>query len=232
MRGSFLKLATALGVATAVASLAFVPVAGQTPTSGARAAAPAARPAAAKPYSPRRTPDGKPDLQGTFDVSTITPFERPQGTGVTITDDEASLREKQTLERREKANSTRSDPNRPAPPVGGDGSTGAAGNVGGYNNFWLDQGDTWITINGERRASIVVDPPEGRLPPRVARGRGAAPPALALPTSDAPESVAPTGRGGHSANGASWASAPRPDRPRCRTASTTIRSKSSRRPTT
>ena len=33
-----------------------------------------------------------------------------------------------------------SDPNRDAPPQGGDGSTGAAGNVGGYNNFWIDAG--------------------------------------------------------------------------------------------
>jgi hypothetical protein len=181
----------AAGVAIAIALVAGGPVSGQAPSASA-----SVRPAAAKPYVPRRTPDGKVDLQGTYDISTITPFERPQGAGETIANDEAIKREQQTLERRRRIDSVVSDPNREAPPVGGDGSTGAAGSVGGYNNFWLDQGDTWITINGQRRSSIVVDPPNGRVPPRVARGRGTAP-AVQLPRSDAPESVAPTGRGAY-----------------------------------
>ena len=57
-----------------------------------------------------------------------------------------------------------SDPNRPAPPQGGDGSTGAAGNVGGYNNFWIDAGERVAIVNGEYRTSLIVDPPDGRVP--------------------------------------------------------------------
>ena len=62
----------------------------------------------------------------------------------------------------------------PAPPLGGDGSTGAAGNVGGYNNFWIDAGDRIAVVNGESRSSLIVDPPNGRVPPvhpRPARAR-------------------------------------------------------------
>ena len=68
-----------------------------------------------------------------------------------------------------------SDPNRTAPPQGGDGSTGAAGNVGGYNNFWIDPGDRVAVVNGEHRSSLIVDPPEraasGAHRGRPARGR-------------------------------------------------------------
>ena len=178
---------------TGVVAVLTLPVSGQAPRPGSTA--PSARAATGTPYSPPRTPDGKPDLQGTYDVSTITPFQRPAGVGATISNEDAARREKQTIDRREILN-TASDPKRDAPPVGGDGSTGPYGNVGGYNQFWLDPGDTWITINGERRTAIVVDPPDGRLPPRVARGRGAAP-AVQLPTSDAGEQDGPTGRGAY-----------------------------------
>ena len=69
-----------------------------------------------------------------------------------------------------------SDPNRPAPPKGGDGSTGAAGNVGGYNNFWLEPGDRVAVVNGEWRSSLIVDPPNGKVPALTpeARQRNAA----------------------------------------------------------
>jgi hypothetical protein len=187
---------TFVGVAAAVIAVTTIggrTVLGQAPTNTPRATA--AKPATTKPYTPPRTPDGKPDLQGTYDISTITPFERPAGAKETITEEEAKTREKQTVERRDRINSIVSNPNREAPPVGGDGSTGASGSVGGYNLFWLDQGDTWITIDGVRRSSIVIDPPNGRMPPRVPRN--AATPAVRLPTSDAPESVAPTGRGAY-----------------------------------
>ena len=42
----------------------------------------------AKPYSPRRTADGKPDLQGTYDLATLTPLERPAGTKAVLTREE------------------------------------------------------------------------------------------------------------------------------------------------
>ena len=40
--------------------------------------------------------------------------------------------------------------------------TDAGGNVGAYNNFWIDRGTTTI---GTRRTSLIVDPPDGRIPP-------------------------------------------------------------------
>ena len=47
---------------------------------------------------------------------------------------------------------------------GGDGSTGAAGNVGGYNNFWLDPGERVAVVDGQYRSSLIIDPPDGRVP--------------------------------------------------------------------
>ena len=183
MRDRLYTLGVAMTVAVAVAGLSYVPVEGQTPAASRTS----------KPYSPPRTADGKPDLQGVYDTSTITPFERPTA-AMTMSEAEAQRLEQQTAARRDRA-SLPSDANRAAPPVGGDGSSGAAGNVGGYNNFWIDSGDTVVTINGERRTSIVVDPPNGRVPTPIGRGRGAAPPTL--PTSDAPENLVITTRGAY-----------------------------------
>src|SRR5206468_3236165 len=57
------------------------------------------------------------------------------------------------------------------------------GNVGGYNLFWLDPGAHFTTIAGQKRASIVVDPPDGRIPPLVAEAQQRKK-ALSTPTSD------------------------------------------------
>ena len=50
--------------------------------------------------------------------------------------------------------SANQDPDREAPPVGGDGSRGAAGNVGGYDSFRIDNGDAYAELNGKIRTSI------------------------------------------------------------------------------
>jgi hypothetical protein len=112
-----------------------------------------------------RTPSGRPDLSGTYDVSTLTPMQRPTDLADKqfLTDEEAAEIAAQELQRNI-ARQQDSDPNRPAPPQGGDGSTGAAGNVGGYNSFWIDRGTGAFQINGEWRTSILIDPPNGRFP--------------------------------------------------------------------
>jgi hypothetical protein len=132
-----------------------------------------------------RTPDGHPDFQGIYDIATMTPLEREQGTPLVMTREEAARLEKVRSDRVQRL-ARPSDGNRNAPPVGGDGSTGAAGNVGGYNNFWVDNGTEYFSIDGQKRMSIIVDPPDGRVPQLVpeARQRAAR---VARPTSDAAE---------------------------------------------
>jgi hypothetical protein len=68
---------------------------------------------------------------------------------------------------------------------------GGGGTVGGYNNFWLAPGSQVITINGQKRSSIIVDPPDGRVPAMKpeARQRNAAFLARAV-SPDAAESSA------------------------------------------
>src|SRR4051812_1644649 len=153
MRNRFL---TAAGFAGAIAVVSLMPV--QVDGQAAqKAAAPAARRAIP------RTPDGHPDLQGTYDLATLTPVERPAGTPLVLTDEQAAKLEKAVAARKSSQDAPiKAD--RDAPPVGGDGSAGAAGNVGGYNSFWIDSGSRYSVIEGQKRASIVIDPPDGRLP--------------------------------------------------------------------
>ena len=117
-----------------------------------------------------RTPDGRPDLQGNWSNATLTSFERPAGLPLVLTKAQVAQLEKVRSDTIEKLGQ-RSDPNRTAPPVGGDGSTGAAGNVGGYNYFWIDAGDHIAVVNGEPRSSMITNPPNGRVPPLTPAGR-------------------------------------------------------------
>jgi hypothetical protein len=123
----------------------------------------AALAAAGGQRSAARTPDGHPDLQGTYDLGTLTPLERAANMPPALSEAEAVKLERQML-REMQVGALPSRGDRSAPPVGGDGSKGPAGNVGGYNTFWLDPGSHFTTIGGQRRTSLVVDPPDGRVP--------------------------------------------------------------------
>lgn len=103
-----------------------------------------------------RLPDGSPDLQGFWNISTLTPFERRGDSAgrETLTEQEAAILERQSADRIARA-SAPSDPNRQAPPAGG---------AFGGNVFWVETGRNVATINGERRTSLIVDPPDGRIP--------------------------------------------------------------------
>ena len=113
-----------------------------------------------------RTPKGRPDLSGTYNVATLTPLQRPEkfGNKPTLTDEEAAAIARKEAERMASRNAA-SDPNREAPPSGGDGSEGAAGNVGGYNSFWIERGAGAFKIDGKWRTSLITDPKNGRRPP-------------------------------------------------------------------
>jgi hypothetical protein len=110
-----------------------------------------------------RTADGHPDLQGIYDLATLTPVERRAGQPLVLTDEEAKKLEQQVADRSAKADAP-IEADRAAPPKGGDGSPGPYGNVGGYNNFWLDPGSHYSIVDGRKRASLIIDPPDGRVP--------------------------------------------------------------------
>ena len=117
-----------------------------------------------------RTASGKPDLAGYYDGGTLTPVERPRrfGDREFMSDEEVQ----RTLSRPSFLDDGRSnDPDREAPKKGGDGNNAfGAGNVGGYNSFWLDPGSGMIPINGKYRTSIIYDPPNGREPRMTMKG--------------------------------------------------------------
>jgi hypothetical protein len=129
-----------------------------------------------------RTADGHPDLSGMYDVATMTPLARPTefGTRRALTKPEAAEME-QYEKQREERNAEPSDPNRAAPPVGGDTSPthsylerlfrGGGGVVGGYNTFWISPGESFAVVNGEKRTSIIIDPPDGQVPQMKAEAR-------------------------------------------------------------
>jgi hypothetical protein len=106
-----------------------------------------------------RTPWGHPDLQGIWDFRTITPLERPEHLAdrAFLTEEEAAKLEQDVIERNIELDE------RPAetPPVGGNVDRRPDGTPGFYNNFWLDQGTKPV---GTLRTSLIVDPPNGRLP--------------------------------------------------------------------
>ena len=131
-----------------------------------------------------RTADGAPDLQGNWSNETQTPLERMGKYGQTLTEEQAAALEKRALDV-EEFRDRPSDPNAPAPAKGGGDelsppgektfveqiAEAAGGAVGGYNGFWLDPGNKVIRIDGVARSSIIVDPPNGRIPPLTAEGK-------------------------------------------------------------
>ncbi len=150
------------------------------------------------PKAVPRTPDGHPDFSGTYDTATLTPLDRPRAFGDNLFLTEAQAKRLATEEAgRTFERGLPSDPNRDAPPVGGDGSTGAAGNVGGYNTFWIDRGTDAILVDGKFRTSIITNPANGQVPRVNAAGRARQAARFAQPTSDAAENDARGGAGAY-----------------------------------
>jgi hypothetical protein len=108
-----------------------------------------------------RTPDGHPDLQGTWTNATLTPVERPASFAgkVTLTDAEARAFEANDKEANTLDSSVESDFNK---------ATGGLG-VGAYNNLFVDRGSELARVNGAKRTALIIDPPDGKIPPLTAQ---------------------------------------------------------------
>jgi hypothetical protein len=140
----------------ALAALLIAPLAGQTSSAAAKPATKNAAMARAK--------DGHPDLSGIWTNATITPMERPARYAgkLSITDAEAAVYEKAQADDL-KAEDGQSD----GPLIAAAGSSG----TGGYNALFLDRGNEMARVDGVKRSSLVIDPPDGKVPPMTDAAR-------------------------------------------------------------
>jgi hypothetical protein len=117
-----------------------------------------------------RTIDGDPDLQGVWTSATLTRLERAEEFGERRALTAAEVRKIEGTEAEFVAKAANpSDTNKKE-------TVGECTNFQfgcGYNNFWIDRGSKVIDINGEKRSSILIDPPNGRVPPLTAERRAA-----------------------------------------------------------
>jgi hypothetical protein len=132
--------ARALGLVVAMIASALMPVLGAGQASSTAKATGAKAPAAKASWRVPRTPWGDPDLQGMWSYASLTPLERTAALAGRefFTADEAATRNVEATQDR--------------PPAPGD--------PGAYNAHWFDRG----TVTPDRRTSLIVDPPDGRLP--------------------------------------------------------------------
>ncbi len=145
-----------LGWLAALALLVAVALGG----SASVGAQPQATAGTSRPWTVPRTPDGRPDLQGIWTNATLTPLERPRTMAdrAFLTEQEVAVLEAQAAGRQAAADAPEARH-----------AALAKGDIGSYNQFWNDSGSTILPT---RQTSLVVDPPDGRVPVRpVAESR-------------------------------------------------------------
>ena len=116
---------------------------------------------------PMRTPDGHPHISGTFTFRTLTPLQRPARFADRETLDPETAAAFEASERT-RQNRDLFDPETGAPNAGY--QSRAAGGVLSYNEFWYERG---IELTSDKRTSLIIDPPDGRYPPRTEAARQA-----------------------------------------------------------
>ena len=106
-----------------------------------------------------RTAWGQPDLGGIWDFRTITPLQRPSSRAEQefLTAEEAASLERAAVDRNTDLANRAALRTETTTSV----DRGEEGAPGFYNNFWLDGGTRTV---GTRRTSLIVDPPNGRMP--------------------------------------------------------------------
>ncbi len=112
----------------------------------------------------QRTPDGRPDLQGIWTNVTLTPMERPAAFAgkLNLTDAEAAVYEHRQQDELQSADGKAdADFHRRA----------GSGETGGYNAVFIDRGSEMARVDGVKRASLIIDPPDGKMPPLTAEAR-------------------------------------------------------------
>jgi hypothetical protein len=125
----------------------------QSPGAGRLPPSPRAKPAipvAPPGWTLPRTPWGAPDLQGFWSNATLTSLERPAGYGDRVV---------MTAEETAKAESEAPTADAAAPKAANPDTKGAAPGA-----YWTDAASSVMRINGEARASFVVEPKDGRIP--------------------------------------------------------------------
>ncbi len=139
------------GLAAGIAALS-LSVAGQAPKAATQTKTGAKPAPATKTWAPPHTPWGDPDLQGVWNDATSTPLQRPTGVKEkdVLSDEEAAdfqndLEYQLSRDRRDGGNAV--DVNR------------------AYNEHWMDA--RRLKITADRRTSLIVDPPDGRIPPTL-----------------------------------------------------------------
>ncbi len=115
--------------------------------AGAQTASKAAPAASKKPYTPPKTAWGDPDLQEQWPAQSSIPMQRPPalGTRATLTDEELAQREAQ-YSRQSESDSE-------------EFAKGSGSVTINPPSYWVERGKP------NRQASLVVDPPNGRIPP-------------------------------------------------------------------
>ena len=110
-------------------------------------------------WTPPRTPWGDPDIQGIYNYGTSTPLQRPEQVAgkEVLTDEEAAKLQADIayrLDRDRRDGGAQADVSR------------------SYNDAWMDPARMRLTA--DKRTSLIIDPPDGRIPPRVRREATAA----------------------------------------------------------
>ena len=139
-----------LGVAGLVLAATWMAplVTAQAPTAGAQSGNPP------KPWKLQRTPDGQPDLQGFWSNTSYVPLERPKNVTKPL------YTKEEVVEAIKRAAATETEQTEP----------GTVADVHyDVTQFGLDRSQSSVALN--LRTSLIVDPPDGKIPPLTEEGQ-------------------------------------------------------------